>query len=95
MLSTATSNKRKVEDILFLQVNKRVNHHRAAQYRCCAAFGRSDIKHENIVTRPSRRSQSAEGHANVTTTERYDKRRLNLEKSAAYAVDFELEKKKA
>lgn len=28
------------------------------------------------------------GHSNITTTERYDKRRKNLDKSAAYQVDF-------
>lgn len=28
------------------------------------------------------------GHTNITTTERYDKRRKNLDKSAAYQVDF-------
>jgi integrase/recombinase XerD len=32
------------------------------------------------------------GHSNITTTERYDKRRKNLEKSAAYQVNFELKK---
>ena len=28
------------------------------------------------------------GHANITTTERYDKRRNNLQKSAAYMVNY-------
>lgn len=28
------------------------------------------------------------GHANITTTERYDKRRKNLDKSSAYLVDY-------
>jgi integrase/recombinase XerD len=32
------------------------------------------------------------GHSNITTTERYDKRRKNLDKSAAYQVDFEYKK---
>lgn len=32
------------------------------------------------------------GHSNITTTERYDKRRKNLDKSAAYQVDYRLKK---
>jgi integrase/recombinase XerD len=32
------------------------------------------------------------GHSNITTTERYDKRRKNLDKSAAYQVDYERKK---
>ncbi|HXH73954.1 MAG TPA: tyrosine-type recombinase/integrase [Bacteriovoracaceae bacterium] len=32
------------------------------------------------------------GHSNITTTERYDKRRKNLDKSAAYQVDYDLKK---
>jgi integrase/recombinase XerD len=32
------------------------------------------------------------GHSNITTTERYDKRRKNLNKSAAYKVDFGFKK---
>lgn len=35
------------------------------------------------------------GHSNITTTERYDKRRKNLDKSAAYQVDYEAETKKS
>ncbi len=31
------------------------------------------------------------GHANINTTERYDKRRKNLDKSAAYQVNFDKE----
>lgn len=31
------------------------------------------------------------GHSNITTTERYDKRRKNLDKSAAYQVNFKKE----
>jgi integrase/recombinase XerD len=32
------------------------------------------------------------GHANITTTERYDKRRKSLDRSAAYQVDYKIEK---
>lgn len=32
------------------------------------------------------------GHSNITTTERYDKRRKNLDKSAAYQVNFDIKK---
>jgi site-specific recombinase XerD len=32
------------------------------------------------------------GHSNITTTERYDKRRNNLNKSAAYQVEYDLKK---
>lgn len=32
------------------------------------------------------------GHSNITTTERYDKRRKNLDKSAAYQVDYQYKK---
>lgn len=32
------------------------------------------------------------GHSNITTTERYDKRRKNLDKSAAYQVDYDVKK---
>jgi site-specific recombinase XerD len=34
------------------------------------------------------------GHTNITTTERYDKRRKNLNKSAAYQVDYGIENPK-
>ena len=33
------------------------------------------------------------GHSNITTTERYDKRRDNLDNSAAYDIDYDLKKK--
>lgn len=33
------------------------------------------------------------GHSNITTTERYDKRRNNLEKSAAYQINYSQKKK--
>ena len=42
---------------------------------------------------PIRDVASFAGHSNITTTERYDKRRKNLEKSAAYQVNFEDKKK--
>jgi integrase/recombinase XerD len=41
---------------------------------------------------PIRDVASFAGHSNITTTERYDKRRNNLNKSAAYQVKYELKK---
>ena len=70
-----------------LEINKKVSPH------SCRATVISHLL--DTQSAPIRDVAIFAGHANVTTTERYDKRRQNLEKSAAYAVDFELQKKKA
>ena len=70
-----------------LEINKKVSPH------SCRATVISHLL--DTRSAPIRDVAIFAGHANVTTTERYDKRRQNLDKSAAYAVDFELEKKKA
>lgn len=41
---------------------------------------------------PIRDVATLAGHANITTTERYDKRRKNLDKSAAYQVDYDIKR---
>lgn len=48
----------------------------------------------DTVQTPIRDVATFAGHANITTTERYDKRRKNLDKSAAYQVDYEQELRK-
>jgi integrase/recombinase XerD len=42
---------------------------------------------------PIREVATFAGHSNITTTERYDKRRKNLDKSAAYHVDYDLKQR--
>jgi integrase/recombinase XerD len=67
-----------------LGINKSVSPHSC---RATVISHLLDTKHSAI-----RDVATFAGHANITTTERYDKRRKNLDKSAAYQVDFELKK---
>ena len=69
---------------LGLGINKKVSPH------SCRATVISHLLDTKQVA--MRDVASFAGHANITTTERYDKRRGNLEKSAAYVVDYELKK---
>jgi integrase/recombinase XerD len=63
-----------------LGINKEVSPH------SCRATVISHLLDTQLT--PIRDVASFAGHSNITTTERYDKRRKNLEKSAAYQVDF-------
>jgi len=67
-----------------LGINKAVSPH------SCRATVISHLLDTQLT--PIRDVASFAGHANITTTERYDKRRKNLDKSAAYAVDYDLKK---
>jgi integrase/recombinase XerD len=71
---------------LGLGINKTVSPH------SCRATVISHLLDTQLT--PIRDVATFAGHSNITTTERYDKRRKNLDKSAAYQVDFsEVEKK--
>jgi integrase/recombinase XerD len=69
---------------LGLGINKAVSPH------SCRATVISHLLDTQLT--PIRDVASFAGHANITTTERYDKRRKNLDKSAAYEVDYDLKK---
>lgn len=63
-----------------LGINKAVSPH------SCRATVISHLLDTQLT--PIRDVATFAGHANITTTERYDKRRKNLDKSAAYMVDY-------
>ncbi len=63
-----------------LGINKRVSPH------SCRATVISHLLDTQLA--PIRDVAIFAGHANITTTERYDKRRQNLKNSAAYQVDY-------
>jgi integrase len=63
-----------------LGINKRVSPHSC---RATVISHLLDTQHQAI-----RDVATFAGHSNITTTERYDKRRLNLDKSAAYEVNY-------
>jgi integrase/recombinase XerD len=67
-----------------LGINKSVSPH------SCRATVISHLLDTKLT--PIRDVATFAGHANITTTERYDKRRKNLDKSAAYQVDYNLKK---
>lgn len=67
-----------------LGINKAVSPH------SCRATVISHLLDTQLT--PIRDVATFAGHANITTTERYDKRRKNLDKSAAYQVDYQLKK---
>jgi len=63
-----------------LKINKRVSPH------SCRATAISHLL--DTQGRSIRDVATFAGHTNITTTERYDKRRGNLDKSAAYGVNY-------
>lgn len=67
-----------------LGINKAVSPH------SCRATAISHLLDTRLT--PLRDVATFAGHSNISTTERYDKRRKNLEKSAAYMVDYDLKK---
>lgn len=67
-----------------LGINKKVSPHSC---RATVISHLLDTRHAAI-----RDVATFAGHSNITTTERYDKRRKNLDKSAAYEVDYQLKK---
>jgi integrase/recombinase XerD len=66
-----------------LEINKSVSPHSC---RATVISHLLDTQHAGI-----REVATFAGHSNITTTERYDKRRKNLDKSAAYQVDYSLD----
>lgn len=66
-----------------LGINKRVSPH------SCRATAISHLL--DTQGKPIRDVATFAGHSNITTTERYDKRRNNLDKSAAYGVNYFVE----